>query len=70
MKRVLKPRKPRDSSQGEGLLAANVTRRDFVKKAGLFTLSASSLPTILLACSTGGGTTTKKGPKTLTCRTW
>jgi len=70
MKRVPKPRKPRDSSQGEGLLAANVTRRDFVKKAGLFTLSASSLPTILLACSTGGGTTTKKGPKTLKILQW
>ena len=70
MTRVLKPRKARDSSPGEGLLAANVTRRDFVKKAGLFTLSASSLPTILLACSTGGGTTTKKGPKTLKILQW
>lgn len=69
MKRVLKPRKPRDSSPGGGLLATNVTRRDFVKKAGLFTFSASSLPTILLACSTGG-TTAKKGPKTLKILQW
>jgi multiple sugar transport system substrate-binding protein len=70
MKRVLRPRKPRDSSPGDGLLATNVTRRDFVKKAGLFTLSASSLPTILLACSTGGGGTAKKGPKTLKILQW
>jgi len=51
------------------LLTARLTRRDFVKKGSLLALSASSLPTVLAACSTGGGAT-KSGPKTLKILQW
>jgi multiple sugar transport system substrate-binding protein len=52
-----------------GLLERKVTRRDFVKTGSLLALSASSFPTILAACSTGG-TGTKSGPKTLKILQW
>ena len=55
------------ASPGEELLTRSVTRRDFVKKGGLLALSASTLPTILLACSTGG---TSTGRKTLKILQW
>jgi len=55
---------------GEGLLGKKVTRRDFVKSGSLIALSAGSLPTILAACSTGGSSTTKSGPKTLKILQW
>jgi len=51
------------------LLTARLTRRDFVKKGSLLALSASSLPAVLAACSTGGGAT-KSGPKTLKILQW
>lgn len=54
-------------SPGAELLARSVTRRDFVKKGSLLALSASSLPTILLACS---GTGTTGGRKTLKILQW
>jgi len=65
MQKVSKSNNPR--SPGEELLARNVTRRDFVKKSGLLALSASALPTILLACSGGG---TSGGKKTLKILQW
>jgi len=65
MQKVSKSNNPR--SPGEELLARSVTRRDFVKKSGLLALSASALPTILLACSGGG---TSGGKKTLKILQW
>jgi multiple sugar transport system substrate-binding protein len=65
MKRVYKASKPR--SPGEDLLARSITRRDFVTKGSLLTLSATSLPTILLACSGSG---TAGGKKTLKILQW
>jgi multiple sugar transport system substrate-binding protein len=65
MKRVYKASTPR--SPGEDLLARSITRRDFVTKGSLLTLSASSLPTILLACSGSG---TAGGKKTLKILQW
>ena len=52
------------------ILGAKLTRRDFVKKGSLLALSASSFPTILTACSTGGTAGTKSGPKTLKILQW
>ena len=63
MQKVSKSNNPR--SPGEELLARSVTRRDFVKKSGLLALSASALPTILLACSGGGTSGAKKTLKIL-----
>ncbi|TMD95347.1 MAG: extracellular solute-binding protein [Chloroflexi bacterium] len=54
---------------GADLLARKVTRRDFVKTGSLLALGATSFPTILAACSTGGSPS-KSGPKTLKILQW
>src|SRR5437764_15172162 len=54
---------------GADLLARKVTRRDFVKTGSLLALGATSFPTILAACSTGGSPS-KSAPKTLKIQQW
>jgi ABC-type glycerol-3-phosphate transport system substrate-binding protein len=67
-----KPGVSKSAKAGEGLLARKVTRRDFVKTGSLLALSAGSLPTILAACATTGGSATAspKGPRTLKILQW
>ena len=51
-----------------GLLARDVTRRDFVTKGGMLALGAAAFPTILTSCASGGGSA--GGPKTLKILQW